>query len=89
MSIVTEDYCACGVKFTESNPDCVFNYHSKPKESTPNINLVCSICNEQITSVCMLSPNWSVCNQLTVAIITLRQHLKDKHQIKQPMEIQT
>lgn len=30
MSIVDEDYCACGKKWTEESPDCVFNYHPKP-----------------------------------------------------------
>lgn len=35
MSIVDKDHCACGKRFDEESPDCVFNYHKKP-EVTPN-----------------------------------------------------
>lgn len=58
-------------------------------KQSPNTDLCCNLCGEKITSVCMLSPDWSVCNMLTVAIINLRQHFKDKHGIEQPKEITT
>jgi len=33
MSIVDEKYCACGKRWSEPNPNCVFNYHPKPKST--------------------------------------------------------
>lgn len=63
--------------------ECECNY----TEESPNVYLSCSICAERIYQVCMLSPNWSVVNMMTCAVIPLREHLKLKHGIDQPKEI--
>lgn len=39
MSIVDEDHCACGKRFDEENPNCVFMYHKKPNSETPTKEL--------------------------------------------------
>lgn len=42
MSIVTKELCACGKRWNEENPDCVFNYH---KKSTTDA-ILCLLCME-------------------------------------------
>jgi len=44
MSVVDEVYCACGKKWNEANPNCVFNYHSIAK-SDDDTNVFVETCN--------------------------------------------
>ena len=55
-------------------------------EQAPNVFLICNLCGERVTSVCLLSPNWSSMNQFESGLRMFREHNKEKHGIEPPQE---
>ena len=53
-------------------------------EITPNVNLNCSICGQQIQSICLLSPDWSATMSWKGALLQLREHNLKEHGVKPP-----
>lgn len=50
----------------------------------PNIDIYCNLGCGKITSCCMLSPDWSLQNQLNGVMITMRDHMLKIHKIVKP-----
>jgi hypothetical protein len=45
MSYVTRELCACGKKWIEESPECVFNYHPKPQYEIMRLpEMICGKC---------------------------------------------
>lgn len=54
------------------------------EEDAPQLNLVCSLCDEKLNRICMLSPDWSASSSFEGLLPFLRKHLKEKHGIEAP-----
>jgi hypothetical protein len=52
----------------------------------PNTLISCNLCGAEITSCCMLSPDFSLKTQFESAMEQMRKHFKDIHGLDKPSE---